>query len=303
MILDLCGGETSELVIAGEARQPDEAFALNTTDVKNLTGVEIEWAEQKDILTKLGFKLVDQGSKIIAIPPSYRPDIKGSADLVEEIIRIHGINKVPALMLPETPMARPVQSAAQKRVVTLRKTAADRGLNESVTYSFVSEEHAKLFGGGDDSLRLANPIASYLSDMRPSILPSLMTAASKNNAHGFKDFSSFEIGRVFHGLGENDQPMQLAVLRTGQTHDKHWADSGRSFDIFDAKADALALLEAIGAPVSGLQARRNAPSYYHPGRSGVLCLGMNVFAVWDDHLPSEDKDEQPKDKKAPAFLF
>lgn len=304
MVLALCGGQASEIVEAGEEIKVEEAFSLAEGDVKNLTSVDVSWEKQKEILGSLGFKIIEQGKKLIAIPPSYRPDIKGKADLIEEIIRIYGIDNVPMIALP-LPKDEKIEilSPLLKRIMTLRKNAVLRGLNEAVSYSFVSQAQAKSFNGGSDALRLVNPIVSYLSDMRPSILPSLLTALQKNRSHNLKNQNLFEIGRVFHGLTPEEQKYNLALIRTGDNHDKHWSKNEVTFDIYDIKADMVALLESIGVPVSGLQIKRDVPSYYHPARSAALYLGKTLYGYFGEIHPKVLKSFDISDAVMASEIF
>ena len=264
---------------------PTQAFGLSSDDTLNITGVDIPWEEQQSILTKLGFKVIAQGTKIICIPPSYRPDIKGTVDLVEDIIRIYGINNVPSVMLPAMEKPKSVLSDSQKRLIMLRNHAVMRGMNEIISYSFIEQDKALLFEGGTENLRLANPISSELSNMRPSLLPALLGAVKRNHARGIKNLALFEIGCVFHGLTPEAQKNNFANIRCGDTGNKHWSGNIRAYDIYDTKADALFLLEKMGVPVSGLQISADAPSYYHPKRSGTLKLGKAIYAYFGEIHP------------------
>jgi len=182
-------------------------------------------------------------------------------------------------------VTRPVLSARQKRVRWARRTLAGRGMNEAVTYSFVSSVHAGLFGGGNRALTLVNPISSDMDMMRPSGLPALLEAVARNQARGMADFGLFEIGPVYAGVAPEDQKTSVAGMRTGRAGGRHWNQASRAVDVFDAKADALAVLEAIGAPVANLQVSADAPECYHPGRSGVLRLGPKPMATFGELHP------------------
>jgi phenylalanyl-tRNA synthetase beta chain len=206
--------------------------------------------------------------------PSWRPDVNGEDDLVEEVCRIHGLDNIPmAPMDRPDAIAKPVLNLLQKRMVMARRTLASRGFNEAVTWSFLPEEHAKLFGGGSPELKLANPISSELSDMRPSLLPNLIAAAGRNMARGFGDLALSEVGHAYLGDSPEDETLRAAGIRRGSAVPRNWLGGMRSVDAFDAKADALAVLEAAGIAVSSLQIVAGAPSWYHPGRSGTIQMG------------------------------
>lgn len=285
MIVDLCGGEISKIVIAGKPSLPDTAFKLSSDFVKKLTGIDIDFAKQESILKSLGFTVINQGSKLICIPPASRPDIKGEADLVEEIIRIYGINHVKPIPLPALDNEQQALNAYQKRIQNLRNFTAQRGLHEAVTYSFTEKSKAELFLQGQASIDLENPISTDLSTMRPSILCGLLSAVSRNQARGFKHNALFEIGRIFTGFADNQQPTHLGIVKTGSIIQKHWLKSSSEYSIYDIKADIFALLENLQAPISGLSIIPNAPSYYHPTRSGTVMLGKVVYGYFGELHP------------------
>lgn len=285
MIVDLCGGEISKIVIAGKPTLPDTAFKLSSDTTERLTGLKIEFTKQESILKSLGFTVINQGQKLICIPPASRPDIKGEADLVEEIIRIYGINHVLPIPLPALSKKKEALSPAQKNIQKVRHCAANRGLLEAVTYSFTEKSKASLFLEGKKPLDLENPISTDLSTMRPSLLCGLLSATSRNHARGFKNNSLFEIGKVFYGFLETEQPLHLSVLKTGSEANKHWQKPLQEYSIYDIKADALALLDNLGVPVSGLSILPNAPSYYHPARSGCIMLGKMIYGYFGELHP------------------
>ncbi|MBI1273869.1 MAG: phenylalanine--tRNA ligase subunit beta [Alphaproteobacteria bacterium] len=284
LILDLCGTketQISDLVVAGSAPMPDRTITLRENRCKTLIGVDVPAAEQKKILTALGFEQKGGAWKA----PSWRPDIEGEADLVEEIIRVHGIDNVPAQSL-----ARPAavtQSAItlpQRRAVQARRALAAQGLLEAVTWSFMPSAIAAQFGGVPESLRLLNPISSELDVMRPSILGNLILAAKRNADRGFADAGLFEVGPAWRDATPEGQSTVAAALRAGATP-RHWAQPSRPVDAHDAKADALAALAACGAPVANLQVTADAPAWYHPGRAGALRLGPAVLAYFGEIHP------------------
>ena len=284
MILDLCGGEASDLVIAGAVPNTARSFTLRKTRVRTLGGVDIPWTEQLRILRDLGFITSDDG---VAQVPSWRPDVHGEADLVEEICRIHGLDKVPnAAMSRPHDIARPILNPLQKRMLAARRTLATRGFNECVTWAFLPEVQAKLFGGGQPELKLGNPISSELSDMRPSLLPNLIAAAGRNAARGFGDVQLSEVGHAYAGDRMQDETLRAAGVRRGAFVARNVNGGGRNVDAFDAKADALAVIEACGLAASSMQIVQGAAAWYHPGRSGTIQLGpQNKIAMFGEIHP------------------
>jgi phenylalanyl-tRNA synthetase beta chain len=287
MILDLCGGEASALTIAGEMPDWHRAATLRPERLKSFGGADVPCDTAVAILDRLGFETTVEKGRIVAGIPSWRPDVEGEHCLVEEVLRIHGFENIPAVP-PEraTALPAPALTLAQRRVALARRQLAGRGLLEAVTWSFMSEAAARLFADIPDSLKLANPISADLDVMRPSILPNLAAAARRNADRGYADVALFEIGPAWRDDTPEGQDTIAAGLRHGNASPRHWAAAVRPVDAFDAKADALAVLAAIGAPVENLQADRGAPSYYHPGRSGVLRLGPNVLAQFGELHPA-----------------
>ncbi|HEV2553834.1 MAG TPA: phenylalanine--tRNA ligase subunit beta [Bosea sp. (in: a-proteobacteria)] len=279
MIVELCGGEPSEMVFAGEL--PDSAHAIDFpwSEVKRLTGLDLPVVEMKLALTSLGFHVSGQGERVKVAAPSWRADVGGKADLVEEILRIAGLDRVVSTPLPRITgeVIKPVLTVLQKRTRQAKRLLASRGMVEAVTWSFIDHEAAKLFGGGSRQLVLANPIAADLSDMRPSLLPGLIRAAQANADRGFGDVALFEVGQIF----QNDQPegqlMAATGLRRGTAKlegaGRHWDGTAKPVDAFDAKADVMALLAGLGVPVGGLQVVPGGPAWAHPGRSATLRFG------------------------------
>ena len=219
------------------------------------------------------------------VPPSWRSDVHGAADLVEEIVRIHGLENVPAVPMKRPyAVARPVLSPSQRRETFARRALAARGFDETVHFSFIPRAHAALFGGGDEARQLENPISADLDAMRPSLLPSLLAAAARNQARGHAHAMLFEIGAQFESGVPEAQTDVAAGLRAGEPP-RHWMKNATAPDVFTAKADALAALEAAwGGPVTA-PAQAGAASWYHPGRSGTFTLGPKVLAYFGELHP------------------
>jgi phenylalanyl-tRNA synthetase beta chain len=291
MVLDFCRGKPSRLIVAGAPPAGVKLVDFPYTEVARLTGLEIPRAEGEAILAKLGFAVVDNGAKVET--PPWRPDIDGKADIVEQIVRIAGLDRVPqnALERLEPGVIKPVLTPLQKRTRTAKRALAALGLREAVTWSFISKAKAELFGGGSPALALINPIAADLSDMRPSLIPGLAAAAERNARRGFRDVGLFEVGQIFLGAGENDQRMAAASLRRGAAKSegagRHWLGNGAAVDTFDAKSDAFALLAALSVAVGGLQIVANAPRFLHPGRSAMLQFGPQNVIGWFGQLHPE----------------
>jgi phenylalanyl-tRNA synthetase beta chain len=295
LILGLCGGEPSEIVLAGKVPDKTTASFFPWSEVRRLTGLELEHSEMAGILERLGFELADvegNSDRVVVKAPSWRPDIEGKADLVEEIVRIAGLDRIASQPLPRetSGLPAPILSLLQKRTRTAKRALAANGLVEAITWSFLSHDRAVLFGGGKDDLKIANPIAADLSDMRPSLLPGLIDAASRNAARGFGDVALFEVGQIFKGAEAADQKMAAAGLRRGTARiggaQRHWAEAVGRVDVFGAKADALALLAALGIAPAALQIVPGAPPWFHPGRSGTLQFGpKNIVGYFGEFDP------------------
>lgn len=287
MILDLCGGEPSETVIAGKEPDWKKTVTLRPSRLLGLVGFDLPVAEQIRILESLGFKVAKQGDVLSVDVPSWRPDIDGEADLVEEIARLHGFDAIPAEPLPPLrAVPAPAVNAGQRRVRQAKRALAARGLVEAVTYSFIRKAEAKVFGGGQDSLLLVNPISADMDAMRPSILPGLIAAAKRNMDRGTPDVTLFEVGPQYASVDMDGQAMVAAGIRRGQTGARHWRERPRSVDAYDAKADALAALSAAGIDTAPLMVMDGAPDWYHPGRSGTLRLGpKTILAAFGELHP------------------
>lgn len=279
MIVDLCGGEPSERVVAGDVPEAGRMIDYPFSEVKRLTGLDVLPGEQKLILTALGFHVSGMGDRVRVATPSWRADVEGKADLVEEVVRIAGLDRVDATPLPriKAEVPKPVLTVIQKRTRLAKRTLAARGMVEAVTWSFIPKDEAKLFGGGHPSLALANPIASDMSDMRPRLLPGLLKAAQRNADRGFGDLALFEVGQVFASDEPEGQTIHAVAIRRGsarhQGAGRHWDGALKNVDVFDAKADAMALLAALAIPTGGLQIVPGGPAWYHPGRSATLRFG------------------------------
>ena len=291
MVLDLCGGEPSEMVVAGDPAPKDRLIDFPLADIPRLSGLKVPFAEVRRILERLGFFVAGQGDQVKVAVPSWRPDVHGRADLVEEVVRIVGVDEVPSTPFPRGADARkPVLTTIQGRTRKAKRALATRGLTEAVTWSFVSKREAELFGGGAPELALANPIAAELSDMRPSLLPGLITAAQQNADRGFNDVALFEVGQIFKGEKPEDQFIAATGLRRAlakpEGMGRHWSMAAKPVDAFDAKADAFAVLAAAGAPMQALQIVPGAPAWFHPGRSGTIQMGpKNVIGHFGELHP------------------
>jgi phenylalanyl-tRNA synthetase beta chain len=290
LVMEICGGTPSENVVVGNAFGDDRIIEFPIAEVKRLAGIDVAFAEVKRILSHLGFMIAGSGPVVKVAVPSWRSDVHGKADIVEEIVRITGVDQVP--MTPfergEAPR-KPVLKPMQQRTRRAKRALAARGMVEAVTWSFISKPHAELFGGGKAELALANPIAADLSDMRPSLLPGLIAAAQANADRGFADVALFEVGQVFKGDRPEDQLTSAAGIRHGFASSsgvgRNWSGSATA-TAFDAKADAFAVLAAAGAPVQALQVVPGGASWLHPGRSGTIQIGpQNVLGTFGELHP------------------
>jgi phenylalanyl-tRNA synthetase beta chain len=282
MVMELCGGKPSEVVMAGNPEIPEQVIDFPLTELKRLAGLDVPLTETKRVLTRLGFFVAGQDKKVKVAVPSWRPDVHGPADIVEEVVRILGVDRIPPTPFDRGDAPRkPVLTSLQLRTRKAKRALAARGLVEAVTWSFVSSQQAELFGGGQTELALANPIAADLSDMRPSLIPGLATAAQKNADRGYPDVALFEVGQIFKG----DQPDQQFTAATGVRRalakasgiGRHWSSATAPVDAFDAKVDALAVLAAAGVPTQSVQVVPGGPAWFHPGRSGTLQMGPQTI--------------------------
>jgi phenylalanyl-tRNA synthetase beta chain len=288
MVLDLCGGEASEIVAAGDPMPKEKVVDFPLSELPRLAGLKLSLNDVRRTLEKLGFFAAGQGEKVKVAVPSWRPDVHGKADIVEEVVRIVGVDRVPSTPFPREHARKPVLTTIQNRTRKAKRTLAARGLTEAVTWSFVARREAELFGGGRAELALANPIAAELSDMRPSLIPGLIMAAQRNADRGFADVALFEVGQIFRG----DRPEEQLTAATGVRRalakpdgiGRHWAGGNTPVDAFDVKADALAVLAAAGAPMQALQVVPGGPAWFHPGRSGTVQIGPQNVLGWFGEL-------------------
>ena len=291
MVLDLCGGEPSAITVAGKAEAPERIIDFPLEELRRLAGVEAGLPEVKRVLGHLGFFVAGQGQTVKIAVPSWRPDVDGKADIVEEVVRIIGVDRVPSTPFdrgeaPRKPVLTPIQVRTRKA----KRALAARGMVEAVTWSFISKPQAELFGGGKPELALANPIASDLSDMRPSLIPGLVRAAQSNADRGFADAALFEVGQVFKGDQPQDQITAASGVRRALAKasgiGRHWSAPAAEVDAFDVKGDALAVLAAAGAPASALQVVPGGAAWFHPGRSGTIQIGpQNVLGHFGELHP------------------
>ncbi|WP_117193039.1 phenylalanine--tRNA ligase subunit beta [Rhizobium terrae] len=285
LVLELCGGTAAEARVVGYKGYEPKVVDFPFSEVKRLTGLEVSPEESREILTRLGFTVEGSGERVSVKVPSWRPDIDGKADLVEEVMRIHGVDQIkPEAIERLAAVNGRILTMLQVRTRLAKRTLASRGMLEAVTWSFIPEDQAKLFGGGSNSLKLANPIAADMSDMRPSLLPGLLTAAQRNADKGFGDVAIFEVSGTYENATPEGQRRVAGGVRRGTASlngsGRLWSNAakggGKPVDVFDAKADALAVVEACGLPMSNIQIEKGAPAWYHPGRSGTIKMGPKV---------------------------
>lgn len=287
LMLELVGGEAMEPVISGEDVFPNTVVEFPLSEVERLTGLESSASEIEAILGRLGFKLEGAGLTRKVHVPSWRPDVTMKADLAEEVMRMVGVDNVPIDPLPRLNHVAPrMLTVLQNRRRLARRTLAARGLDEAVTWSFIPEAEAQRFGGGAAELKLANPIASELTDMRPSLLPGLLGAASRNTNRGLSELKVFEVGQVFHSVQPEGQRTYASGLRLGGS--RHWQSANGKVSVFDAKSDIAALLDAMGHDIDKLQLVAEPAAWSHPGRGGRIQLGPKLTIGWFGEVhPSE----------------
>jgi phenylalanyl-tRNA synthetase beta chain len=291
MVLDLCGGEPSQVTVAGKPEVLERVIDFPLDELPRLAGLYLGLPEIERVLGGLGFRVTGQNTTVKVAVPSWRADVHEKADLVEEIVRIVGVDRIPATAFDrgEAPR-RPVLTPVQVRTRKAKRALAARALAEAVTWSFIAKPQAELFGGGTRELELANPIAADLSDMRPSLIPGLVAAAQRNADRGLPDVALCEVGQVFRGDQPEDQVTAAAGVRRALAKasgsGRHWATPAAEVDAFDAKGDALAVLAAAGAPPQAVQVVPGAPDWFHPGRSGTLQIGpKNVLGYFGELHP------------------
>ena len=280
MVVELCGGTVFEPAIAGHIASPSTKIEFPLSEVRRLTGLDLPATEIVAILQKLGFEVSGTGPTLAIVVPSWRPDVTIKADLVEEVMRMVGIDKVPVTPLPRLKGVAPLMlTPIQNRRRVVRRALAARGLDEAITWSFISGPEASRFGGGAETLKLANPIAADMTDMRPSLLPGLLAAARRNANRGFADLGLFEVGQVFLADTPEGQHTYATGIRSGDSG-RHWRDPARKADVFDAKADFAAVLDAAGLDIDKTQLIAEAASWSHPGRGGRIQLGPKTIIGW-----------------------
>lgn len=278
LILEICGGEASRPVRAGSEPEWHREVMFRPGRVQSLGGLTIAEAECAEILDRLGFAPETRSGGLTVTVPSWRSDIDGEADLVEEVLRVKGYEAIPPVsMAADSAIAKPVTSHRQRRVRHARRLLAEAGLHDCVTWSFLSRDQAALFGGSENGLDLENPITSDLTTMRPSILPNLVAAVARNQARGFNDFGLFEVGPQYADATPDGQTTVAAGVRTGHNGPRHWQAVRRPIDAMDAKGDVFAVLDGLAIPTDRLTVTPDAPDYYHPGRSGQVRLGPKMI--------------------------
>ena len=291
MVIDFCGGEPSEIVVAGDPSPKELIIDYPTSELPRLAGIKLSPTETRRTLERLGFFAAGSGERIKIAVPSWRPDVHGRADIVEELVRIAGVDQVPSTPFPRGGDARkPVLTPIQSRTRKAKRALAARGLTEAVTWSFISKREAELFGGGAKELALANPIAAELSDMRPSLLAGLIMSAQKNADRGYPDVALFEVGQIFKGDQPDDQFIAASGIRRALAKSdgsgRHWSVKTEPVDAFDAKADAFAVLAGAGCPMQALQIVPGGPAWFHPGRSGTIQIGpQNIIGHFGELHP------------------
>ncbi|WP_426124929.1 phenylalanine--tRNA ligase subunit beta [Pararhizobium sp. PWRC1-1] len=286
LVLDICGGTAAKTYVTGYAGYTAKIVDFPVSEVKRLTGLEVSSEESISILKGLGFGVEGSGERVSVSVPSWRPDVDGKADLVEEVMRIHGVDNIkPEPIESLGAVNGKILTSLQIRTRLAKRSLAARGMLEAVTWSFISKAQVELFGGGAPSLSLANPIAADMSDMRPSLLPGLLTAAQRNADKGFGDVAIFEVSGTYENDTPTGQRRVAGGIRRGTASlagaGRSWSNAakggGKPVDVFDAKADAIAVLEACGVPMGNVQFEAGGPSWYHPGRSGTIKLGPKII--------------------------
>lgn len=282
LVTKLCGGTPTEAEVVGYEGHTSKVVSFPLAEVKRLTGADVDRGEALDILDRLGFKSSGGGDTVDVTVPSWRPDVDGKADLVEEVMRVHGVNNIePQPLVSHDAVGGRILTTLQIRTRLAKRALAARGMMEAVNWSFIPAAHAELFGGGRPELKLANPIAADMSDMRPSLLPGLLIAAQRNADRGHADVALFEVSGTYENDTPEGQRRVASGVRRGTARltgaGRHWDGAGASVGVFDAKADAFAVLEACGAPVANLQVEAGGPDWYHPGRSGTIKLGPKTL--------------------------
>ena len=286
LITEICGGTASDITVVGSEDIKPQVAYLRPERLKSFVGIDVSVDKDVQILQNLGFETSMENGKIKAVAPSWRGDIECEQDLIEEIIRMIGTDKIPATPLPHDNLPKPILTPEQHNAFIIKHELALRGMYETVTWSFSNSEIAKYFRKGKEAILVQNPIVKELDEMRPSILPNLLEAVKNNTARGYANLSLFEVGPEFSGRNPGEQHMAASGIRAGHTSKKDWYHTEREYDVFDAKADALAVIAAAKGPFENPQITTDAPEYYHPGRSGTIRLGKNVLAYFGEIHPS-----------------
>ncbi|MCL4141381.1 UNVERIFIED_CONTAM: hypothetical protein GTU68_040640 [Idotea baltica] len=292
MVLKLCGGTAGKVSVSGAVPEPQKQVDFPYSDIKRLTGLDVPHERANSILESLGFPVSGNGDVVQVSVPSWRPDVDGKADIVEEVMRIVGVNEIAHRPIERGDHVQgPILTIRQTRERRARRALASRGMMEAVTWSFLPKDQAEAFGGGQPELALANPISNDLSDMRPSLLPNLLSALQRNGDRGINNLALFEVGQIFTGDQPDDQKTGATGVRRGAvqiTHEgRDWRGAASNVDAFDAKADAFGVLAELGVPVANLQVVAEAPSWYHPGRSGRIQLGpKQIFGTFGEIHPA-----------------
>jgi phenylalanyl-tRNA synthetase beta chain len=291
LVLELCGGEPMEPAISGEDVFPNTVVEFPLAEIRRLTGLSVEPMIVTAILTRLGFEIEGKGDVVTVKVPSWRPDVTQKADLVEEVMRMVGVDNIPVEPLPRLSHVAPrMLTNIQNRRRIARRALAARGLDEAVTWSFISHDEATRFGGGSEELQLANAIASDMTDMRPSLLPGLLAAARRNANRGTSDLALFEVGQVFLNANPDGQHTHATGIRTGTAKlggaGRHWSGKPEAVTVFDAKADLAAVLDALGYDIDKVQLFPEAAPWSHPGRGGRVAQGPKTLGWFGELHPA-----------------
>lgn len=286
LIISICGGEASELTVCGAENMAPQVAYLRPERLESFIGLAVPAEKSMEILQKLGFEVSLENGRIKAVSPSWRGDIECEQDLIEEVVRMIGLDEIPDVSLPHDKLPKPILTPIQHNAKIIKHELALRGMFETVTWSFADSEIAQYFRKGQEAILLQNPIVKELDEMRPSILPNLLAAVKNNIDRGYPNVALFEVGPEFTGRNPQEQHISATGVCSGQTSAKDWAHSARDYDVYDAKADALAVIAAANGPYENPQITTDAPSYYHPGRSGVIRLGKNVLAYFGEIHPA-----------------
>ncbi len=287
LIQALCGGEASQLVVAGSVPGLRPPFPFRLGQLERLVGITLDVEVIESRLRALGFQVEPMDEETLQIvPPSWRHDVRMEADIVEELARIQGYDRIPPMPVRRTTaVSEPILAPEQRMRSIARRTLAARGISEAATWSFLEPAMAEAFG--NDGIRLRNPISAELSAMRPSVLPNLLQAAARNRNRGIESVALFESGPRFFGDQPGEQEVTIGGVRVGPSHERHWAEKTRDVDVYDARADALAVLHACKVNPDGLRVVAEGPGHYHPGRKGRLMLGpKTVLAEFGEIHPA-----------------